>query len=120
MSNDYLMRQIEDITRCVASILFQHKASRHETMVQEGEGLSSNFLFYRLNHLLSDGEVNEAENLLFDCLKADPSQENLQAALEFYEELSSFSEEKLAACNFSRQEILEGLDEIRRIFKLPD
>ena len=118
MSNDYFMRQIEDITRCVASILFHRKVYRHETMVQEERYLESSFLFYRLKQLLLDGQVNEAENLLFDCLKANPCYENLQVALDFYEDLAKFSEEELTACNFSRQEIWEGLVEIRKIFGL--
>ena len=116
MSNDYFIRQIEDVTRCVASILFHRKAYRHETMVQEERHLESSFLFYRLKRLLLDKKVNEAENLLFDCLKSNPCYENLQVALDFYEELAKFSEEELAACNFSRQEIWDALTDIRNIF----
>lgn len=62
----------------------------------------------RLTDMADRGEINEAENLLFDALTAnDPS--SLKTALLFYEHLNEMADAFLEAHDFSREEIHAGL-----------
>lgn len=118
MGSDYMMRQIEDITRCIATIVFGRKVYRHEEIAGDSQRSEAGFLFYRLRSLLADREINEAENLLFEAVEANPTEEYLSVALDFYEELHAMTDAQLEAADFSRAEILEGLRQLRRIYGL--
>ena len=54
------------------------------------------------------GELNAAENLLFEELDfSDPG--TLPIALAFYEHLNRFTDQELEARDYSREEIFEGV-----------
>ena len=115
MSGDYLMRQIDEMVRFLSQVLLRHQPENLVQVFTEDGGFSQGgFLQYRLRGLLLEGRVNEAENLLFETVQADPADEYLPVALDFYEELNKMSDSQLAGCDFSRQEIREGLEQIKR------
>ena len=61
-----------------------------------------------LKALCGRGEINAAENLLFEELDfSDPG--TLPIALAFYEHLNRFSDQELEARDYSREEIFEGV-----------
>jgi hypothetical protein len=46
----------------------------------------------------------------------DPDQRVLEAALAFYEDLNRLTDDQLRQANFSRDEILSGLQEVCTVF----
>lgn len=118
MSHDYLMRQIEEAAKALASILLNKKLEVHAIIDEDGNLSHGDFLLYNLKKLALQGKINEAENLLFDAVEQNPCYEYLQAALTFYEQLMQMDDKALHEYDFSRQEVLDGLQEIRHIYGL--
>lgn len=116
--SDYIMRQIEAMSRVLGEMLFQKDSQSGEIEILDEQGTISggNLLLYRLKKMILDKRVNEAENILFDTIEQDPDEEYLKTAVAFYDELRGLSDEELAACDFSREEIYEGMKQIREIY----
>ena len=64
------------------------------------------------------GEINEAENILFEAVKKNPNNALLEIALDFYSELGEMSDEFLIENNFSREEVCQGLCYILKIYNI--
>lgn len=75
----------------------------------------SDFLGYRIGRLLLDRKINEAENLLFDEIERDPQPAYLAVGVHFYEDLQELTDAELEAADFSRAEIAEGLEALKRL-----
>ncbi|HCC00968.1 MAG TPA: hypothetical protein DEP42_07135 [Ruminococcaceae bacterium] len=116
--DDYLMRQIEDITEALGKVLFEKQSGATELFDEQGNLSESSFLTYRLNRLIAEGKINEAENILFDAIEEGAKPAYLQVAMNFYGTLSKMKEEKLQTFGFSHAEIRDGLKEIKTIFKV--
>lgn len=113
---DFIHREIEGISRVLATVLFQ-KGPAMETIIDEHGVLSGDdYLLYILTRLLGEGKINEAENILHEALEYHPTPETLYAAMVFYKKLNDLSDEALAASDFSREEIAEGLADARRLY----
>ena len=112
---DWLKRQIEIIAATLAYVL-----SGKKTSVSDIYALPSaeNDLYLQLAALVRQGQICRAEDVLLEALE-DPTDSVLDAALRFYEQLNALSDETLKAANFSRQEILEGLQHVCHIFGIP-
>lgn len=113
--NDYLLRQIDDMTHFLVKVLFQKDTEEIPLYDAQGNPTENGILLRRLEDLLSQKRVDEGENLLFDALETSPTRETLQVALRFYQQLQGWSEQELKAANFSQDEILQGLAEIERL-----
>ena len=115
---DWIMRQIEIIAATLAYILSKKKS--HITDAYEATAIPSgeNELYLQLASLVRQGQICQAEDVLFEALE-DPTELVLDAALRFYESLNALSDDTLEAANFSRQEILEGLQHVCQIFGIP-
>ena len=115
---DWLMRQIEIIAATLAYILSKKKT--HITAAYEASALPTgeNELYLQLAALVRQGNICQAEDLLFEALE-EPGQMALDAALRFYSDLNALSDEDLKAANFSREEILEGLQYVCQVFGIP-
>ncbi len=111
--DDYIMRQIEMLTRFIGNVLLQGDTTDTGISVdEEGYIVEGDFLSYRLNGLLLEGKINEAENLLFEAIEESPKRAYLKTAMDFYETLGSLSDEQLERGDFSRDEIIEGLQAV--------
>ncbi len=117
MSHDYIMRQIEDMARFFASVIFARRPAGYSVFSEDGSVSEASLLHLRLRALLAEGDVNAAENLLYDTIAADPRDEYLPVALDFYENLNAKTDAELAAESFSRQEIAEGMAGIKRFYE---
>ncbi|ADU28022.1 DUF6483 family protein [Ethanoligenens harbinense] len=115
--NDYWMRQIEDITKALGNMLFEKQSGTVELFDEQGVLSETSFLSYRLNRMIGDGQINEAENLLFDAIEEDPKTGYLKVALDFYATLEKRSDAELTAAGFSRAEILDGLQAVQKIYQ---
>lgn len=107
---DYLLRSIAQLIRFLAKIVFGKDTVTYELSEDEAYKESDN-LHKALVALLSDGKINEAENLLFDEFKSEDNR-HMMVALDFYRRLNDFGDEFLRDHDFSREEIEEGLREI--------
>lgn len=116
MSNDYILRQIEDMARFLGSVLFMKRQAEPAIIDERGDFNNGQFLLYQLEKMALEGKINEAENLLFSTVENNPRPEYLEAALDFYEFLCQMGEVQLQAGNFSNQEILDGLRDIQQFF----
>ena len=111
---DWLMRQIETITRYVFSILLGREdelTSDIQIETQQQTNGATNTLSFRLSGLVQQGRLGEAEDLLYSSVE-DGDPEALTAGLRFYNELNLLSDETLQRCDFPRDEILSGLREL--------
>lgn len=114
---DWLMRQIEAISAMLAYMLTGKKPKQVSVEENAQTRSDSNRLYGKLRALVEHGNICEAENLLFAAMEeSDP--EVPDAAVQFYTDINKLSDDALEACNFSREEIMDGLKEICRHYGL--
>ena len=109
---DYIMRLIHGIARILARMLFNRELEEDgefAAVMEEAERESDDYL----RQMVDDGNVNEAEEKLFDLIASASWDEKQKAALvlSFYDYLNDKSDEFLAAADFSREEIIHGLED---------
>lgn len=109
MAGDYLMRQIEDMARLCSEVLFAKHTEPLPVFDEQGNVTENGVLYGRLRMLCSAGQVNEAENLLFDRLDAPGGEALLPAAVQFYKDIQNWEDAALEQAGFSRAEIRDGL-----------
>lgn len=116
MSNDYIMRQIEQMATFLGSVIFARRPAGLEIVQEDGTVSSGSLVRLQVFRLLADGQVCQAEDVLFDAMRATPNDPTLAPlALDFYTALNQKSDAQLAAANFSRAEIAEGMAEAARL-----
>ena len=109
ITEDYIIRMIRDMGRMVARLLHLETENPYISQeVQKLEFADQPPMAERLKQLADQGEINRAEDLLFEELDFSNPQD-FPAALDFYEHLNGFSDTRLEACGYSREEIFEGL-----------
>ena len=72
--NDFIMRQVRDMTRMLAKILFGKNTATYEYQ-QEDNYTAADSLYARLITMVDAGKINEAENRLYEEL--DPLAESI-------------------------------------------
>ena len=109
---DYIMRLIHGIAQVLARLLLGKQ------MEQEGEIASAlNREATKqdeiLRRMIDEGQINEAEEILFDILENATWEDKQKAALalSFYDHVNEKEDEFLEKANFSREEIIEGLED---------
>lgn len=107
LREDYLMRQIEGLARTLARLLFEKDTAEYR-LPEEVAFTETDLLYQRLEQMVRDGEINQAEDLLFERLDTrDP--QVLEVALAFYDLLNGLDDEELERHQYEREEIQEGL-----------
>jgi hypothetical protein len=109
-----LERLLIDIGKVGAKVLFNKKEKGSEKVNINKIG-STGILQMLLNRLVSEGNYNKAENILFNELNKNNSYEVCQIAVDFYNSLLEKTDEELCRGNFSREEIYRGLEDIKKI-----
>ena len=104
--NDFIMRQVRDITRILAKILFRKNTATYEYQTED-HTTASDSLYARLIAMVDEGKINEAENRLYEELDRD-EEGTFEVALGFYDYLNSLPEEFLEEHNYTRDEVKEG------------
>lgn len=77
---------------------------------------SSDFIAIILKGLILKKQFNKADNILFEEIEKNKSDQMYKIALDFYEVLSEKSNKELLEGNFSKEEVLQGLKDIEVIF----
>ena len=112
IQQDWLMRQIEMMVSMVLRLLdmeTSQDAALPEELRQSGPG----GLERELAALLQRGQLGKAEDLLFEHLSPG-DREALNIALRFYRQANGLSDQELEAQDFTREELLEGLEQAVR------
>ena len=102
---DYIMRQIEGIARMLAKILFNKDSTSY---IEEQQQAETDQLYHTLNDLVDKGQINQAEDLLFEHMNLGDSR-YMELALDFYARLNALDEKTLDDAGFEREEIKQGL-----------
>ena len=115
-SNDWLLKQINVVSEFLQKLFTDMETSRK--LNENEEYQKDSFEFERLlENLIEEDRINDAENILFEKLETN----NLMyatIATRFYEKLKGLSDEKLQKSNYSREEILQGLNDMFDMFGL--
>lgn len=110
--NDYVMRMIKEMVRTLIKLIFQIDTEKTEELHLEKEVAEE---LDRLQKLVDDGLVNQAENELLEELDIQNKQD-FQLALVFYEYLNQKDTDFLKAYNFSREEISQGIRNVTEMY----
>ena len=105
---------IESLGEAGAKVLF-HK-EKHQDAEINVQSLSGNdVLTIMLKKLSNEGKFNEAENIIFERVEDNPSKELCQIALNYYNTLLEKDDQELKTGNFSKEEIYQGIEDIKKI-----
>ena len=113
------MRQIEMMVAFIAKMIFK-KDTINYTVIKDENGNTTHDgeLYLDLMSRIKKGEINEAENILFEAVQKNPNNALLEIALDFYSTLGEMPDEFLSDNNFSREEVCQGLCDILKIYNI--
>lgn len=111
----FIEREIEGLTRFLGKVLFNKDVQPGDLIDDEGMLSGQDFFRHTLFQMIEQGKIGEAEDMLFDALETGPAASHFGAAIAFYDRLSKLDEGFLADCNFSREEIAEGLAAVEKL-----
>ena len=113
--DDYVMRTISDLVKAIARLFLGKDNVDYDLPTNEADDTEMDNRFRRLTALAEEGNINEAENLLFE--EVDPADKKyLEMALAFYMYLNEFDDDFLYTNNYSREEIVDGINAISAEF----
>ncbi|MCI6000640.1 MAG: DUF6483 family protein [Finegoldia magna] len=115
-SNDWLLKQINVVSEFLQKLFTDMETNRK--LNENEQYQKDSFEFERLlENLIEEDRINDAENILFKKLETN----NLMyatIATRFYDKLKGLPDEKLQKSNYSRDEILQGLNDMCDMFGL--
>lgn len=115
-SNDWLLKQINVVSEFLQKLFTDMETSRK--LNENEQYQKDSFEFERLlENLIEEDRINDAENILFEKLETN-NQMYATIATRFYDKLKGLSDEKLQKSNYSRDEILQGLNDMCDMFGL--
>ena len=100
--DDYVMRTISDLVRAIARLVLGKSDIDYDLPEDEDKYTDLDRVYKRLK---------DAENLLTDELDTD-SLDCLEMALTFYMYLNQLKDEELYTANYSREEIVDGINSV--------
>ena len=113
------MRLIHGIVRILARMLFDKELEEDgefATILDEYGRESNDYL----RRMIDAGQVNAAEEKLFDLIESVAWDDRQKAALvlSFYDYLNGKDDEFLVSADFSRDEIVNGLEDAMRLVNI--
>ena len=115
LQDDYILRQIREMVRAVMKMLFNVNAP--ELTPDVIEDTDARTALEELLTLLENGDIDQAENQLYE-MTCDGNRQNLEIGLIFYYTLNGKSDEFLEENNFSREEIMTGIQDLADRYNL--
>lgn len=112
---DYIIRTIKEMVRTILKLLFHIDAKTPKSDILENEVEKKRL--EKLIDMVNHGQINEAENELYDFLDGKDKKQ-LKLALLFYSHLNDKTDEFLEENQFSREEIKLGIGNVTRQFGL--
>ncbi len=109
---DYIMRLIHGISQVLARLLLGKEMEEEGEVILLREKAARDQNDY-LRGMIDAGRVNAAEEKLFDLLETAvwDDREKAALAIAFYDYLNSKDDAFLEAADFSREEIIRGLED---------
>ncbi|MFT4445340.1 DUF6483 family protein [Parvimonas sp. G1967] len=115
LKNDYIMRKIEEWISMILEFVFKiDKSSSPEKLLKLE---ASTEILKDLRLKIDNGNINEAEDALFEILKYK-TQDSLLMGLLFYSYLNEKDSKFLNEHNFERDEIKTGLKDLLDEFNM--
>lgn len=106
---DYIIRLIKEMIRTILKLFFNiDTVNPIEDLLEDKEIQNT---LENLLDMVDNGNINEAENQIFD-MTSDNNMTNLKVALLFYSYLNDKDDEFLQKHGFCREEIKSGLKEL--------
>ncbi|KAJ52387.1 hypothetical protein BD780_001179 [Clostridium tetanomorphum] len=117
--DEYIIRLIKSGVKTAVALFAGKDAVKSDIDIQNYNMTLSEdeLLEFMIKKYISEGKINEAENILFEVIEFRKTKKNLETALFFYEELNKWDEDKLLKCNFSKSEIEKGLKDVRKLYE---
>lgn len=115
LQDDFILRQIREMIHAVMKMLFQVSAS--ELTPEVIEDASARKTLEDLIALTDKGRIDDAENQLYE-MTCDGDRQNLEIGLLFYYNLNGKDDDFLEANNFSREEIMTGIQDLADRYQL--
>jgi hypothetical protein len=106
---DYVMRLIHEMIRAVLKFVFQ--IDMESATFELLENLEVKATLKKLYDMVEIGEVNEAENQIYEMTE-NLEQNALEVALFFYSYLNDKSDKFLEENRFSRDEVKQGVERV--------
>lgn len=106
LEQDLVMRDIETLTLSLSRFVFGKDSTNYESdgdEIWDGQAM-------QLDAMVGRGELNEAEDFLFDAME-DGDDRALELAVDFYARINTFTDGQLKESGFTRQEVSDGLHE---------
>lgn len=104
---DYVMRLIKEMVRAILKLLFHMDTESPTAEILENE--ESKETLDILLDMVDAGNINEAENCLYDLI-AEKNNSSFLIALLFYSYLNDKTDDFLELHDFSREEIKSGIE----------
>ena len=115
IEQDYIMRLIKEMVRALLKLFFGiDTAAATVELLEKSEQRET---LHTLLDLVDRGNINEAENRLYDLISTK-TKDTLEIAVLFYACLNEKSDDFLAENDFSRKEIKEGLKNVISEYEL--
>ena len=108
VQEDYVTRMIKDMVRMIAKVLLRKDTISYEFPEEETTYSEEDREYQAILSLLHEGDINEAENMLYDNFRTG-DETYILMGLDFYQRLNELSGEYLEAHDYSREEVDEGL-----------
>ena len=112
---DYVMRLIKEMVRAILKLLFN--IDTESPTIELLENKEEKGTLENLIDMVDTGEINEAENRLYDLISAT-DMNSLEVAILFYSYLNDKTDDFLEANDFSRDEIKLGMENVADNFGL--
>lgn len=117
IKQDWLMRNIEMMIEILARFIFHDQKVTYELPKQETFS-GQQQLCNALEKLLEQKQIGKAEDMLYNNRKEN-DENYIRIVIWFYQKINNYSDEELEQCNFPRQEIQQGLEDIVKQLQLP-
>jgi hypothetical protein len=107
---DYMMRTIKEMVKILCSLMLGKQCTSVE-LPEENKYEVSGRTLEEYERMIDQGLINEAENQILESIDYRQKEDVLAAAL-FYQYLSEKDEEFLIKHNYSKKEVLDGIQNV--------
>lgn len=114
---DYIMRLITQMIRALLDLLFDIETDSPTADLIEDYNARNHLI--TLTDMIDNGEINDAENKLYEALSYDDMQD-LKLGLLFYSHLNEKDDAFLSAHNYGRDEIELGVRTLAEKYNVSD
>ena len=117
LKQDYILRMIEELINILIKTLKDENKDKEEEI--NSFDVNSDELYLYLKELVDNKKINDAENYLFEKLNEN-NKKDFVSGMAFYKYLNEKDDEFLENCDYSREEVLEGMADLSKKYGFGD